>query len=156
MAMEMINSVVPLPSYAYMGPGTRRSWPSQDRKWCRRCRPTCSWGFIVEFDDIAFDAFGSELADDPNAQGSDSNRAANDAVHVKTLEGEHLLNTEPREDFGFHENDAEEDANEEARKFLMIQRLSEDRGNKIQDVMRPPVKKPSTATKRAIENGSCP
>ena len=75
------------------------------------------------------------------------------AVHGK-LEGKHLLNTEPREDFGFHEN-AEEDANG-ARKFLRFR--DKDEGNKIQDVMRPPVKKPAPpqAVKVAQALMACP
>ena len=36
---------------------------------------------------------------------------------MKTLEGEHLLNAEPREHFGFHENDAEEYANEQGEEI---------------------------------------
>lgn len=73
--------------------------------------------FVVQFNSIAFDAFGVGLADEPNTEDPHSNCTADDAVHVKILKGEHLLNAEPREYFGFHEDDAEEDANEQSEEI---------------------------------------
>ncbi len=55
------------------------------------------------------DGLDLEPLDELDADGPDHHGRADHPVHVETLEAEHLLDPEPADDLGFHEDDAEEE-----------------------------------------------
>ena len=64
-------------------------------------------------DGLAVDGFDLPALDDFDRQHGHGEGAGDDEVHARGVEAEHLLDTEPGEDFGLREGDAEGDAQEE-------------------------------------------
>src|ERR1700704_5755524 len=83
-----------------------------------------------------------EALDRLERYGRDDDGRADDAVHVKRLEPEHLLNPEPGDRFRLEEHDAEQCADEEVARHSSL-------GNSKYVVARPPAKNPQTATSDA-------
>ena len=54
-----------------------------------------------------------KLFDDPNGNHSRKNSAPNHTVHMKRLQAEHLLNSEPTDNFGFYKYNPEKNADDE-------------------------------------------
>ena len=107
MAKSMM--VVPLPTRAYIGPGQAPVMAQPNPNAVPPSTLTTR-RFVLQLNHVAFDAFHFECANEPNAQRTDADSAADDAVHVEALKGKHFLDSEPREHFCFDENQAKQRA----------------------------------------------
>lgn len=85
-----------------------RHGPTQPKEGATEVGTFVPGGFVCEFNDVSFEAFDLEGANQKDTQGANRHRAADDAVHVEALEGKHLLNAEPRQHLSFNQNQAEE------------------------------------------------